>query len=560
MFGLKKLILLGVVAVTAILCILVYWNQHLYYKAQNIGDLDRKIEILEKASTFFPLNDLVFYDLGKAFLDLGMNSIGEEARSSIHLQRAIGHFNRSLRINPASYFGRFFLAQSFQNMSFHSPLYEEKAYEEYKKAARLAGENSEIFFEVGRVFLSRWSSLSQEDKDFTIELLKKIVTSKKKERLLSVFNLWEINVQDYQVIDEILSVDPYLYREFAEFLGKKSLSVEERQRYLAEVELLEFQRAREIFGAGENALFYYRLKQAQDCFKNCLNILDKIHFYQGLLVSKDLIDLPEYNRLRGLSLLNLAKVLLEQGQELKNIEGYLWDYLEKEGRTVQIGELESYLKEKGLGGQIGDSSFVDLDSLSFKLFLSFKQGRFKDNMRIGRNLLNRFAVVPEEKKTQLVKILQIVGDSFQKGDFLYDSIDFYNRALDLDPENLEILVRLRSNYERLRLEADIRRMSGKIEEIVSPHKIGVESFVHKGSRFRRNLVLDGRNINLGLKFEENQEDRGPLVAVFFNGRVVWEDFLRKGALYISAETDVGQNVLEILPVNRDVELREITYD
>jgi len=557
---LKKSILLAAITAIAILCVLIYWNQHLYYKAVNIGDPKTKIEILERAGKYFPLNDLVFYDLGKAFLDLGMNSIGEEERSSIHLQKSINQFSRSLRINPASYFGRFYLAQSFQSMSFYSPMYEEKAHEEYKKTARLAGENTEIFFEVGRVFLSRWSYLSREDKDFTIESLKKIADSKKKERLLSIFNLWEVNVQDYEVMDEILSEEPYLYRDFAEFLGEKSLSVEERHRYLAKAEHLEFQRAQEIFDAGEHAYFYNRLKEAQDLFKSCLNILDKIHFYQDLLSSKSPIDLPEYSKLRGLTLLNLVKVLLEQGQELKNVGGYLWNYLDKEERVVPIGELESYLRERGLVGQSGDSSFVDLDNLSLRLFLSFKQGRFKENMSIGRNLLDRFVVVPEGKETQFVRILQIVGESFQKGEFLYDSNDCYKRALDLDPGNLEVLVKLRNNYERLRAEGDIREINRKIEEIIAPHEVGIDRFVYKGRRFRQSMVLDGRKINLGLQFGESPDDRELLVAVFFNGRVVLEDFLREDTMSVLVESEVGENVIEILPVNRGVKLLKIIYE
>ena len=560
MFVLKKMMLLAAITVTAILCLLIYWNQHLYYKAEKVGDPERKIDILEKASTYFPINDLVFYDLGKAFLDLAMNSIGEEARSNIHLQKSISQFNRSLKINPTSYFGRFYLAQSFQHMSFSSPLYEERAYEEYKKAARLAGENTEIFFEVGRIFLSCWSFLSQEDKNFTVEILKKIVNSRKRDRLLSVFYLWEVNVQDYEVINEILSEDPLLYREFAEFLGEKSLSLEERHRYLARAELLEFRRAQEMFDAGENAYFYYRLKEAQDRFKNSLNILNKIHFYQDLLDSENFIDLSEYNTLQRLALLHLVKALLEQGKGLEDVGGYLWDYLEKEDRAIPIGELESYLKGRGLDGEMKHSSFVDLDSLSLEVYLSLKQGRFRDNMRIGRNLLKSFVNVPEGKETQFVRVLQIVGESFQKGDFLYDSNDFYNKALGLDPKNLEVLVKLRKNYERLRAEKEIRETNRKIDEIVSPHDISINRFVYKGKKFRRSMILDGGKINLSLQFGESPDDREHLITVFFNGRVMWEDFLKEDTVSILVESKVGENVIEVDPVNCEVELKRITYE
>jgi len=431
---------------------------------------------------------------------------------------------------------------------------------QYKRAANLGGQNTEIFFEVGRVFLSRWQALSPEDREFTVEILKKIVDRRERERLLSVFNLWEVNVKDYEVMDEVLSEDPQIYRDFAEFLGERSLSMEERQRYLAKAERLEFLAAQSVFDAGEHAHFYYRLKEAQDRFKNCLNILDKIRFYQDLSIPQNLINLSEYKRLRKLALLNLTKSLLEQGQELKDVDVYLWEYLEKEDRVLDIGELESYLKSRGLIGGPEGSSFNDLDRLSFELYFSFRQGRFRDNMSKGRNLLKSLISVPEGKEEQFVRILQIVGESFQKVDFIYDSNDFYDEALKRDPDNLEILVKLRGNYDRLSAEREMQEIDRKIGEIISPRDISVGRPIYRGQTFRQSMILDGRDVRLGLQFGKGSDDRNPLITVLFNGRVVSENYLEKDKVYVSVESKIGENVLQIVPVNRGVEIKKITYE
>ncbi len=101
---LKKIVFMLVLVVVAFVCILIYWNQHLYYQAEEIEENEKRIEILEDAIQFYPLNDLVFYELGKAYFDLGIRSLSDETESSAYLRKSIQNFSRSVRINPASQF------------------------------------------------------------------------------------------------------------------------------------------------------------------------------------------------------------------------------------------------------------------------------------------------------------------------------------------------------------------------------------------------------------------------------------------------------------------------
>jgi hypothetical protein len=557
---LNKVIALAIIAIVMVLSVLIYWNQHLYFEAEKIGDTEKRIEVLERASKIYPWNDLVYYELGKTYLNLGMSSLGEQGRSSIHFQKSESYFIHSLKINPTSYFGHFYLAQSFQNMSFGSPSLEEDAQIEYKKSSYLAGENTEIFYEIGRVFLSRWQVLSEEDRDFTTEILKKIIDGGERERLRSLFYLWEINVKDYEVMDEVLPEDPQVYKDFADFLGDRSLSLDARQKYLAQAETLEFQRARDASDDGEYALFYYRLKEAQNYFKSCQNILKRIHFYQDLLGYQNLIDKSEYSRLWTLTLLNLFKSNLEEGKGLKDVSGYLWEYLERENRKAAYEELENYLRRKGLIGERENPSFNDLDRLSLEFFLYFQEGRFEDIINKGKDLSQRIVALPEGKEDRYIKILEIVGESYKKVDYIYYSNDLYKDALRRDPRNLELLVKLRQNYERLNSEKEIEEVDRRIEEIVSPHEVGVDRMVNRRQTFRRKMILDGRDLILGLEFEKGDNSRAPLISIFFNGRVIWEGYLEGDMVSIPVESKIGENVVEVVPVNRGVELVRIMYE
>jgi len=194
-----KIFLLTVIMLVAVTHVIIYWNQHLYYEAGKIGETEKRIKVLEKAEKFYPYNDLVFYELGKAYHELGMNSLGEEGRSRIQLQKSMSQLNRSLGINPPSYFGHFYLARTLHDLSFDSPSYENLAFREFKKAADLAGENTEVFYEVGKVLLSQWNSLPQKERDFTLGMLNQVFEGKDTDRIRSLFYVWEIDVGDYAV-------------------------------------------------------------------------------------------------------------------------------------------------------------------------------------------------------------------------------------------------------------------------------------------------------------------------------------------------------------------------
>ena len=554
MKNLKKMVLILAVVIVAVVDILIYWDIHLYNKAQEIEDSEKRIIILKKTIDFYPKNDLVFYELGKAYFDLGFDNLSNSAQSIEYLQESIKNFKQSLKINPASYFSHFNLAQSFLYLSYLSTSFNISSQDEFKKAAILAGENSQIFYEVAKVFLSRWPELSDEDKDFTLDIMRKIVSGKDKERFLSLLYFWAMNIKDYNVIEIILPENPQIYRIYAKFLGEKSLYLEQRQKYLAKAEFLEFEKAKEEFDLGKNEYFYFRMQGASNHFRSCLGILKKLKFYH-FLAQNSPIDHLEFNELQKSASLNLVKCQIEKGEKFEEIEKYLQNYLRLENQLSDLGDFESYLKNRDFIRQELEESFSDLDHLYFEILLYYKQGRYREIMRAGRLLEKSYVVIPEDKKDTYMGILNLIGDSYQKIDYIYDAGEFYQRALKVDPDNLESLVRIRRNYERLNADERIREINERIQRILSPREAVIKDvLLKKGRGLSRTLILDGRKKVIDLHFNPGVKGIIPLITVFFNGRLIWEDYLKTEILSIPVESELGENSLQIEAVNRPVNI------
>jgi len=231
-----------------------------------------------------------------------------------------------------------------------------------------------------------------------------------------------------------------------------------------------------------------------------------------------------------------------------------------EDRVSAINDLESYLVDQNLLIDTLGGEFDDLDRLSFQLLLYIRQNRYGGIVRFGRNIQSSLIVVPDEKKDQYIETLQIVGDAFQKNGSFYGARDFYQQALEIDPENLDTLLRLRKNLVRLNEESGARDLDRDIAEVISAKDISVRSqLINKGRTFTRPLLFDGSDIDLDLHFIDEWEDSPPLLSVFFNGKIIWENYLSESVLSVSLETKEGENSIQVTAVNRPVTLSRITW-
>ena len=557
---LKRAGLLFLLVIVAALDIFFFWNSRFFQRAKSQNDNLKKIEYLERSNKFSPLNDLVFYELGKTHLDVGMQSLADPAAAAAHFQKAVQSLERSILINPTSPYAHFNLAQALLQLDLFSPSESQRYSEEFKRAALLAGEDSQVYGEVGRHFFSRWQRLSEEDRRFTLDLLKRIMARKDTDQIKTLLGIWDMNVGDYGVMERIMPKDAEVYRIFAEYLGEKALSLPERQKYLAGAELLEFERARREQQAGEYALYRYQIAEARDHLGQALRLLEGIRFYQALL-AKIMIPGPDYNALMRSILLDRAKCRIEEGAKLEEVTDDLSRYLAIEDSTQEVAALEAYLEGKGMLPDQTGSGFDDLGRLAFELQLQFRQTRYRDIVSLGRALQKSLVVVPAEKQKEYGRVLRLIGDSFQKVDFLYDAGDTFRRAVELEPQSLENLLRLRSNYVRLNDEKRLREIDEAIGKIETPRTLDLAgSTVLKGQPFIRPLTFGGGNITLDISLKDIPAYSVPVVSVFFNNRVVWEDKLSQGTISLRLEAKPGPNTLQVIPLNRAISLDKITWE
>ena len=557
MTGIRRGLLILVVLVVAAADILVYLNSHLFYQAEKIEKEEGKIGTLTRANRLYPFNDLVYYSLGKAYLDLGLSRLSSSQQGDAYFRTANQNFRRSIKQNPTAPFSHFYFAQSLFNLSLSSDSSDSGFIEGYKRAAELARENSQVFYEVGKAYLSLWPRLSAGDRSYALNLVKKIFEGKNGERIISLIHIWALNVGDFDMLESLLPQDAGIYRLYAGFLGEKAISIEQRQKSLAQAEFLEFERAKTEFQKGESEAFYYQWTEAEKQFNFCLSRLNEIYFYQEL-VSQKLIDISEYNRLLSSCHLYLAKCRIESGGKFADAEDDLREYLRLEENLSSLNELEKYLIERGFIKQKLSEKFDDLTLLSYQLILFYKQNRYSEIVSFGRLLQRSFVVIPEEKKRDYIGVLHVLGDALQKLNNFYEADDFYQKALEFDPQNVETLVRIRQNYTQVNNENKLQEINRKIKEAISS-EVSLKNFtLEKGQEFSQALIFDGQKMILDFSLDEGQ-GVFPVISVLFNNRIVWERISEGNTISLPVQSRVGENILDIVSLNRPVSLRELAW-
>ena len=556
----KKLLILAALGLFGLAAVCLYWNAHLYYRAKDtIEDPAEKVRLLEKANKFFPWNDLVHFELGKAFFELGNENLGDVGRRDADFRKGLRAFETSLRLSPGSLQAHFQMAQSLLYMTYLSLPVPVGYFEEYKKAAQLTGHNSPTFYEVGKVLFSRWSELSAAEKDFTLDILRKLLASKNQEKLLTILRIWEINVKDYAALDKILPKDPAIDRAYAGFLGERSLSLEERQKALSRAEHIEYLKAKSEFEQGQRAFDYFQAGEAAGRFSACLDILKNIRFYQTL-TGEPLIDQREYEDLRKSAHLNLAKCKIDETRNLEDAEHEIDAYLSLENQVAALGEFETFLKERGVLSTETVLNVKSLKQMAFRLGLASKQNRYREIIGVGASLERSLLIVPDDMKADLVEILVVVGDAYQKLDYVYESEESYLRALDIDPRNLDALRMLRKCYERLNDAEKARAIEERVQGVLSPREQLFERLsLGKGQAYPFVLVLEAGRIALDLAFSNEGALSGPLVSLDFNGLVIWEGYAGPGGLTLSVEAITGPNTLALRAVSGPVAPVSLTW-
>ncbi len=193
----KKPLLLAGLAVLVLLQAAVAVNSHLGWKGKSAAaGPEARVRVLRRAEAVYPWNAAVAAELGKAWFENGAEALADPAKRDTCFRYSAEAFLRSIRLDPGVPATHFHFAQTLLYMSYLSLPVPLPPFEEYERAARLAGHNSQIQYEVGRMMVGLWPALSAGQKDFAADILKKTLASGSEARLPGILETWLLQSQD----------------------------------------------------------------------------------------------------------------------------------------------------------------------------------------------------------------------------------------------------------------------------------------------------------------------------------------------------------------------------
>jgi len=555
----KRVIGIGLAAVLGILSVSLYQSETRVERARlRTSNAARQIEILEGGAGFIRWNARLYRELGWAHFQSGAGRLQDAASRDADFRTSHRYYLRALTLSPLSAGAHFEFAQALQYMGYFNLGITEDPLEEYKKAARLSGSDPQIYGAAGKVMFGRWGTLSPEDRAYAQDIVRSVLFEQPTSEDIETFlGLWELNVKDPAVLNKILPQDADVDRQVARFLGERSLSRDERIRFLSQAEVLDFGKAREAFAAGQTAMGGLKIEEARAHFRDSRAALDRITFAQNL-IGKDMIDRLEYRDLKKSVLLGLAKCSLEETRKLDGAIAELTAYLELEDNSSAIGELEMFLKERNIIEGKTDVNVQDFNRFLFEVLLGFKQNRFREIIQAGLSLERSLLVIPDSMKADYVRVLEIIGDSYRKLDYIYESNRFYTKALETGGPDVELFLKMRKNYERLNDRERLRSLEKSIQDLLPAAEEDLSKVVlAKDAPLARDYILDGRKFVLTVVFDTPGPEPLPLVSVLYNGQLAWEDYLGKPELTLALPSEIGRNSLKIMVENRSIRLKKI---
>lgn len=503
----------------------------------------------------FPwLNARLEHARGRSLFERGVNRLGEAALRDADFSASRRAFLKSLALDPFSPTAHFDFGQALQYFNALNIPSAERYADEYRKAADLSGADTAIYREVGRVLVSRWTGLAPEDRRLAQEIVRSLLSVRGPEqetRLETFLRLWELNIRDAAVLEKILPADAGILRGAARFLGERALFPETRLACLATAEAIEFALAADEARAGQSSLNALRLEEALGHFRSADRLLDGIRFVQALAPRGGGIAEEEYSKLRRRVRLGILKARLDEGAEPRDYFNDFRAYLEVEDGIAAVKEAEILLKSRGVVDDRPSAGFIDSTLLSMRFLLDFKQSRFQDVVERGEALSRNALIIPGEQRRAYADMFEIIGDSAQRLDNLYESNEYYEKALDLGAEETVVLIKMRRNYERLNEEASIRAVQARIDAGLAPREAFFTETVWKaGEAAALPLFLDEKTYRMEIAFSD--AEAGPLlVSLVFNGRILGEPFVDAGGLAVTLPAALGRNLLDITPLNRD---------
>ena len=560
----KKTAATAGIVLAAVVCVAVHSSVRLTEKARRPGlEPEAKLRALRTAEKLFPWNETSFEEKGLILLERAAENLGDVENARRDVSEAWASLRRALRLNPGSAAVHLYYAKTLDLMRYVDSTRGESPFREYEKAAQLAGPDRNLIRDIGVVLFGRWTTLTAEEQGFTEGLLKQSLQPGDVARFQEVLHVWDLNIREDGVMQKIIPESPALMRIYAQFLAEKNMPLEARHRTLARAERLEYEQAWKSYEAGQNEFKMGEPPKAAQHFAACLDTLKKIRFYGQILGHEKIgAEVEKKATLMRTSYLDLAKARLEETRDLAQAQESLRAYLALEDNYNQVTELEHYLKSlRIIPESESDLPVKNIRQLSFRVLLMFKLHRYRQIISLGGQLQQSLLPSDPAVRKDLSEIFQMVGDSYMKLDFVYESEGLYQKALELQPGSPEVLFRMKKYYERRNETERILEVDRLLAKVLSAGDLLAKPVIlAKGEAFKQVLLMNvsQKRVRVSFKVEAVAGNEKPLVSVCLNDRVYWEDYPQGQEVSLELEVAEGFNSLDISAVNGPAALVKVT--
>ena len=154
---------------------------------------------------------------------------------------------------------------------------------------------------------------------------------------------------------------------------------------------------------------------------------------------------------------------------------------------------------------------------------------------------------------EVADLWRIVAESYLNQDFVYDSLEYFEKALMIKPKDMNILLGLMETYERLNREDKIEEVSLRIAGIIREREEKFRSTPLLPGKTTNFQILASRNTRrLKIIFDLADSRVSPLVGVIINGRIEREGFLKSPEIEVETDFKVGINQVEITSYNTEI--------
>jgi hypothetical protein len=477
----------------------------------------KKTGLYKLSHRIFPFDHTAAYKYGYVLLESGY-----ENKNNALILESINWFKKAAARNPFHYYTHYYLGKSYLFYDYPHSQYFNEAISQFKKAAIIRGSNQAIVLDTGKILLSMWPLLSDEDKRFCHNLLSQSMTRFLWEDFAGIVEPWWLYSKDKNFLKQLLEKNPVFFSKVAGKLTELEAPLSLRWEFLSEYEKFILEEVNRKFQS-----LSFQKKYELNPLPPLLEDLKTIKAYYKL-AGDETFNKEKYRDLKNKLLHQLIDAFFEayplkkdrKMEHEREMNRYIDEYINGDLPREEVLKFKEYLKKKDFFKP------NDFTSLYFYYLPEFKLGNFVGIISDIERLKNSITYINEEKKDGYIRLLLLLSDSFQASNLLSLAEKTLREITAVQPGNLDasfFLLRIR------RVFGEDSAYKGKIKENLDSLK-NSRKFELNPLNIDREIkkpvyLVDGNSIEITFGNGLKEQIKTGLLQVFVDGRIKYENYI-----------------------------------